>query len=726
MRGKFISGYLMDIRHMPAWVILLVYLVLLKCCLTLALSDNGRNNWVVLKAKSANEQFLLTQLQKQNLTLLFKTIPSIYIFQYNGSDRYQSLHDVLQSVLHKFPGEVIEAEPLRIYEDTLKPYSTFDQAPGNTYLSSVDLDHYYGRDIVTTWSRGYSGKGVTIAVTGVGLETTLLDLQRNINLSLCYNFVESKSDVTPEVFRNTQKKALQLADHGNRIASVITAEKDNRFCGAGIAYGSTIVGIKMLAIRAVGGPSPFHWTTSDIVSKAFAHKLDDIDIFVNAWTTTIPFDRLDLATREAIDYGATKGRRGRGTVHVVPAGPVGSLLSNNIHTITVGMLGQDGTTPSGALSDASVLTSGFGDGSNLTSTEWVTSSHNNKCINSFKGYSAAVSHVSGIIALGLEANPYLSLRDIQHLLVLASDHNGLEVSSIFKQNGAGHYFHEKFGFGLLNAEKFVSLSGKRKPTPSLLYRTVQLTSEISKTNNQSKKLVFCYTCDVATDKGCLTTVEHVVISIDFNTSYDAVKMVIQSSSGTRSTVMNLIKQGNTQTKRQAHIVSTNFWNEKALGSWTVIVQTPQSSSQLHIGTVSLTLYGTRNEIHFNNDDNRRVIDNFCANIDQSTSTVDAPDVAASASEASSAESGKDNKINIPLVVILPIGVLVMCGIMGFILMRGNGQGPVSVFGEPVKRKIIPRRRLDSDLHRQISLLRQKSRQESTSEEVEDDMDKIDE
>lgn len=72
MRGKFISGYLMDKKHMPAWILLLIFVLLFKCCLTLASSNNERNNWVVLKTNASDKHLLLTQLKKQNFTLWYE------------------------------------------------------------------------------------------------------------------------------------------------------------------------------------------------------------------------------------------------------------------------------------------------------------------------------------------------------------------------------------------------------------------------------------------------------------------------------------------------------------------------------------------------------------------------------------------------------------------------------------------------------------------------------
>ncbi|XP_060596955.1 endoprotease bli-like [Ruditapes philippinarum] len=100
----------------------------------------------------------------------------------------------------------------------------------------------------------------------------------------------------------------------------------------------------------------------------------------------------------------------------------------------------------------------------------VTTSQGNKCVKDFNGLSAAVAQVSGIIALGIQANPNLTLRDVQHILVKASDVEHLEKKIVFSTNGASLKFHNIFGFGLLNAGKFVELALNHKTSPALLSR----------------------------------------------------------------------------------------------------------------------------------------------------------------------------------------------------------------------------------------------------------------
>ena len=57
---------------------------------------------------------------------------------------------------------------------------------------------------------------------------------------------------------------------------------------------------------------------------------------------------------------------------------------------------------------------------------------------------------AGIIALALEANPTLTWRDIQHLIVRTSKAKNLK-SRDWKTNGVGRKFSHSYGFGIMDA-----------------------------------------------------------------------------------------------------------------------------------------------------------------------------------------------------------------------------------------------------------------------------------
>ena len=80
------------------------------------------------------------------------------------------------------------------------------------------------------------------------------------------------------------------------------------------------------------------------------------------------------------------------------------------------------------------------------------------CTQSHTGTSASAPIAAGIVALALEANPHLTWRDMQHLVVLTSRHEGLRWESGWQMNGVGRRFSHKFGYGLMDAAAMASLA----------------------------------------------------------------------------------------------------------------------------------------------------------------------------------------------------------------------------------------------------------------------------
>src|SRR5262249_38630847 len=86
----------------------------------------------------------------------------------------------------------------------------------------------------------------------------------------------------------------------------------------------------------------------------------------------------------------------------------------------------------------------------------------------FGGTSSATPVVSGVIALMLQANPNLTYRDVQHILVQSATQND-PGSPTWSLNGAGYHVSEDYGFGLVNASGAVNLATNWKPVgPELL------------------------------------------------------------------------------------------------------------------------------------------------------------------------------------------------------------------------------------------------------------------
>ncbi|OZC06720.1 peptidase, S8/S53 family, partial [Onchocerca flexuosa] len=86
----------------------------------------------------------------------------------------------------------------------------------------------------------------------------------------------------------------------------------------------------------------------------------------------------------------------------------------------------------------------------------TTTDIGNKCTGTFAGTSASSPMAAAIIALGLDANPSLTWRDVQHIVVWTSDPVPLlNINEGWTKNARGLFVNSRFGFGLMDASAFV-------------------------------------------------------------------------------------------------------------------------------------------------------------------------------------------------------------------------------------------------------------------------------
>ena len=92
----------------------------------------------------------------------------------------------------------------------------------------------------------------------------------------------------------------------------------------------------------------------------------------------------------------------------------------------------------------------------------------------FGGTSASAPLVTGVIALMLEANPSLTWRDVQHILVRTAVKND-PLDDGWSYNAAGYHVNHKFGFGRVDAAAAVNLAQELETIPNgkVEYREVK-------------------------------------------------------------------------------------------------------------------------------------------------------------------------------------------------------------------------------------------------------------
>lgn len=126
-------------------------------------------------------------------------------------------------------------------------------------------------------------------------------------------------------------------------------------------------------------------------------------------------------------------------------------------------MGAAGTKPFYAEECSAILASAFSSG-RYPDPYMVTTSVNNSCTTGFSGTSSSVSVAGGVLALALQANPSLTWRDMQHLIVQSARQDTTDLNEAkWIRNAAGIKFSTTFGFGLLDALRLVQKAASWSP-----------------------------------------------------------------------------------------------------------------------------------------------------------------------------------------------------------------------------------------------------------------------
>ncbi len=305
-------------------------------------------------------------------------------------------------------------------------------------------------NVIPAWRSGFLGNDVQIAIVDDGLQHEHPDFQGNYASEDSWNFNDNIPDPSPTDSRD---------NHGTRVGGVAAARDDGLTCGVGVAYRASLSGIRLIA-----GP-----ITDFMEAQALIYNYHNNHIFNNSWGPLDDGERLDgpgTLTRLALEDGVTNGRDGLGSIYVWAAG---NGLSNNDnvnydgyansrYTIAVGAVDHNGKQARYSEPGAAMLITApsSGDRAKITTTDLLMP-YGDTCTSSFGGTSSSAPLVSGIIALMLQANPSLSWRDVQHILVNSAIRNDPQDED-WNQNGAGKWINHKYGFGMVDAARASNLA----------------------------------------------------------------------------------------------------------------------------------------------------------------------------------------------------------------------------------------------------------------------------
>lgn len=458
------------------------------------------------------------------------------------------------------------------------------------------------------WEEGITGKGVVVTILDDGIQHNHPDLSGNYDPEASSDINGQDDDPMPQ--DNNDNK------HGTRCAGEVAATAYNEFCGVGIAYNASIGGVRMLDGTV----------TDEVEARALALNPNHIDIYSASWGPEDDGKTVDgpgrMAKRAFID-GITFGRNGLGSIFVWASGNGGRHqdncncdgYTNSIYTLSISSATQAGAKPWYLEECSSTLTTTYSSGTprqdeNIVTVDMDTSffrdlqnrripNKNNLCTKSHTGTSASAPIAAAICALSLEANPRLTWRDMQHLVVLTSRPEPLSREDGWVTNGVGRKVNHKFGYGLMDAAGMVRLAKQWTPAPP--QRSCHTPSDKQEriiSNQYGEKLEVSLVTD-----GCrgssdgINYLEHVqvVISLQYQPRGN-LHIILISPSGTASSVL-LPRPFDSVESSIVNwpFLSVHFWGENPIGHWKLVII---NEGRLHsnipgkLKEWSLIFYGT--------------------------------------------------------------------------------------------------------------------------------------
>jgi subtilisin family serine protease len=521
--------------------------------------------------------------------------------------------------------------------DPLLPNQWHIQNTGqNAFASNLGLS---GQDmnVVGAWASGYSGKGIKVGVVDSGLEAAHEDLAANVDLAHSYNFITGGNDPTPA--------AGSIGfDHGTAVAGIIGAVAFNGKGGRGVAYNASLRGYNLIAsfsvanmATAMGNAPPS--ADNDLFNASFGFVGNAIPTFSSAFqnitATTMnmrgglgaaivnaagnDFQDFESETSPLCQvsrlYGvscgdpATDERRG-GYAPII----VGALNAAGVHasysstgsalwiSAPGGEYGLNSSYYTGASSyDPAIITTtrdgcvnalypptSYPNGVNPLDANGLNPlSSNCQYTAVMNGTSSATPNTAGTVAMMLEANPKLSVRDIKYILARTAKHldaafAGVSSNTIvpgrtivleqgWVTNGAGYSFSNRYGFGGVDAAAAVAMAKT-------------YTSYLSAVQNSIGNYQF-YAAAPATIPAqsaaggyinftvseAFPTVEFVVVFLNIDSTPGLLcnQVELTSPSGTKSILLHAANGFTNAQIVNSRFESNAFYGEPINGTWTL-------------------------------------------------------------------------------------------------------------------------------------------------------------
>lgn len=438
---------------------------------------------------------------------------------------------------------------------------------GGSGLAGADANVY------PAWNAGYTGAGVVVASVDDGVWHANPDIAPNYRADLSWDYVNNDADPSG-------------GGHGTSVAGVMAADNDGAKCGVGVAFDAQISGVRLLSGSV----------TDAREASGVSHQLSAIHVYNNSWGPSdngVTLEAPGPLTLAALENNIVTGRGGLGAITVWAAGN-GKTASDNVNADGYAnlrsVIAVSATTDSGESSwysepGSPILVNAPSNGG---SAGIVTTANNTtSCNSAFGGTSSAAPLVAGVVALMLDANPNLTWRDVQYILIQTAEKND-PTDSDWTTNAAGFNINHYYGFGRVDAGAAVALAaGWTTVAPE-----VSATSPVQTLNQtipdgpsgawQTSTITLTNSIDL----------EHVEVVLNIShLSRGQLEIELISPQGTTSRLMFGRGSDSGDHFTNWRMSSTRHWGEQAAGTWTLRVRDLVSGT---VGTLSdwqLKVYG---------------------------------------------------------------------------------------------------------------------------------------
>ena len=581
--------------------------------------------------------------QSLPLTYSIKTTPqfgtasitsSAGVFTYSIAGHTQAASDSFTVMVSNGQAQSTAQVNVQLAADPLIQNQWHIQNVGQNAFSSTLPVTGNDMNVTGAWTAGYSGKGIKVGVVDSGLEAAHEDLAANVDVGHSFNFLTGLNDPS-------RAAGDPGFDHGTAVAGIIGAVAFNGKGGRGVAYNARLRGYSLLASGAFSvanmaksfGSDPIS-ADNDVFNASFNLSAIALPIFSGAYQA-IAYTSLTLrgglgaalvnaAGNDFVDWGSlpeTGLCNAANSFGVSCGDPATDERRGGYVPIIVGAIDADGKHSSYSSTGSSLWISapggekGFNSTYDPTGTNFdpaIVTTSRTGCANSqyssavnpldskganpfapncqytaiMNGTSSATPNVAGVVAMMLEANPNLSVRDLKYILAKTAKKvdaafSGVSSTAIvpgstvlleqgWVTNSAGWSFSNRYGFGAVDASAAVAMAKSytaylpavqnSKFYPFLAVPPATI-APLSPTGNFA----------VIPVAESFNTVEFVVVFLNIASTpgLSCNQVELKSPSGTKSILMHAVNGFSNASVVNSRFLSNAFYGEPVNGNWTL-------------------------------------------------------------------------------------------------------------------------------------------------------------